>query len=104
MNAVITGGTLPWTGGKIQALGADSEIERALRLFHGPARDARGLHICMPQQRLDRSDIVIRLKQMSGERVAEGVGGDALGELCPPDSFTCSDFESGGGYFTRKSR
>jgi hypothetical protein len=60
-----------------------SEIKRAFRLFHGPARHAVGIdHRCsdirMPEQRLDRANVVVRLQEMSGEAVAEGMGRYAL--------------------------
>ena len=46
-----------------------SEIQRAFNFFQGLARhavgiDHRGPHIRMPEQRLDRADIVVRLEQM----------------------------------------
>jgi hypothetical protein len=86
-----------------------SEIERAFRLFHGPARhavgvDHRGPDVGVPQKRLDGADVVVGLQQVRCKAVAEGVGGDALRDLGLPDSFTCSDLKSGGGYLTRKSR
>ncbi len=44
----------------------------------------------MPEQLLDRADAVPALKQMGGERMAEGVAGCGLGDAGPaggvPDS------------------
>ena len=39
----------------------------------------------MAEKLLDGPNVVIRLQKMSGKTVAEGVGGDALGKLGPPD-------------------
>jgi len=40
----------------------------------------------MTEKCLDSPDIVIGLQEVSGETVAEGVGGYALREFRPPDS------------------
>lgn len=39
----------------------------------------------MSEQLLDNADIVIGLEKMGGEGMAEGVGGDALGDPCASD-------------------
>ncbi len=46
-----------------------------MRIDHG------GPDIGVAQKRLDRSDVVTRLQQMSGVGMPEGMRGDALGEL-----------------------
>jgi hypothetical protein len=48
------------------------KIQRTFRFFDGFARDAVGInhcspHIGVPEQLLDRADIIVRLKQMRGE-------------------------------------
>ena len=63
-----------------------SEIERALRLLDGPYRDAVGVdhggfQARVPQKLLYYADVVIRLQQVGGEGVAEGVAGDTLGDF-----------------------
>ena len=68
-----------------------SEIERAFRLLQRSARNAmridhRGPYIAVPEKRLDSTDIVISLKKVRGEGMAEGVGRDALCESGPPYS------------------
>jgi hypothetical protein len=40
--------------------------------------DHRGPDVGVAEKRLDRPDVVIRLQEVSGETMAEGVGGDAL--------------------------
>lgn len=70
-----------------EALNGCSEIERALRLFHGPARhamsiDHRSPDIGVAQQGLDGADIVIGLKEMGGKTVTEGMGPDPLRKFC----------------------
>lgn len=47
--------------------------------------DHRGSHVTVAEKCLNRADVIICLKQVRGKRVAEGVGGDTLGELRPPD-------------------
>ena len=42
--------------------------------------DHRGLHIAVPKQLLDESDIPSVLQKMGREGVAKGVAGDPLGE------------------------
>ncbi len=41
----------------------------------------------MSQHLLNRADVVIRLQEMCGKTVAEGMGGNALRESCPPNRF-----------------
>ena len=69
-----------------------SEVERAPDLFDRLARrairvDHGRADIGMPEQSLDRANVVVRLQKMGSERVAEGVGRDAFGELGAPDRF-----------------
>ena len=64
-----------------------SEIERAFRLFHGSDRhavgvDHRRLQAGVAQEILYHADVVICLEQVGGEGVAEGVGGNPLGNFC----------------------
>ncbi len=78
------------TGGSQLISRRYSEIQRALGLFHRPARYAvlinhRVLNVAVAEKLLDRPNVVICLQKMSGKTVAEGVGGDALGELCSLD-------------------
>jgi len=40
----------------------------------------------MAKKRLNRADVIICLQQVCGKRMPEGMGSDALGELCSPDS------------------
>lgn len=59
------------------------KIQRTLCLFHGPARDATRVnhgrpHIAVAKELLDGADVVVRLKQMRGKAVAEGIGRDVL--------------------------
>ena len=41
--------------------------------------------VTVTKKRLNRTDVIVCLQKMSGKRVAEGMGGDALGELRPLD-------------------
>jgi len=61
------------------------EIEGAACILQRPARDGvrvdhRGLQVAVTKPLLDRADIHIRLQQVTGERVAERVRRDALGD------------------------
>ena len=67
-----------------------SKIQRAFGLLERLARDTvridhRGPHITMTEQRLDRANVVVRLKQVRRERVSEGVGRDPFQELGTTD-------------------
>ena len=55
------------------------QIQRTLRLLDGPHRhavgvDHGGFEACVAEQFLNDPDIVVRLQEMGGEGVAEGVG------------------------------
>ena len=47
--------------------------------------DHRCSDIAMSKESLDRPNVVIRLKQVRGKTVAEGMTRDALREFRPPD-------------------
>ena len=49
--------------------------------------DHRRPDVLMPEQRLDRAEVVACLQKVGGETVTEGVRRDALGELCLSDRF-----------------
>lgn len=57
--------------------GAD---DTAARLSHQVSVDHRGLHVLVPQQLLNRADVVPRLQEVRGERVSERVTGDTFGK------------------------
>jgi hypothetical protein len=68
-----------------------SKIQWAFRFFHGPARDAMGMdhrrpHVAMTEKGLNCPDVVVGLQKMCGKGVAEGMGRDAFGKSCSPDS------------------
>lgn len=53
------------------------KIKRTFRLFQSPTRNAmcvnhRGSHVTVTEKRLDRPDVIIGLKKVSGETVAKG--------------------------------
>jgi hypothetical protein len=52
--------------------------------------DHRSPHVAVAQKRLDRADVVVGLKKMRCEGVAEGVGGDAFGQPGPADGLVKS--------------
>ena len=52
-----------------------------MRINHG------GKYIAMPKQLLDRANIIIRLKQMTGKAVAKGMCSSSLTDSCFPDCF-----------------
>src|SRR3990172_713914 len=69
-----------------------SEIQRASRFFHGPARhavgvDHRGTDIRVAEKRLDRAKVVISLQEVRGKRMSEGVGCNTFRELRLSDCF-----------------
>lgn len=75
----------------------DLKIQRALHLFHGFARNAvgidhRGPDIGVPQKRLDRADIIVRLQKMGGKGMAERVGRDAFRASLSITSSHAGDF------------
>jgi hypothetical protein len=49
--------------------------------------DHRGPYVAVAQKRLDRADVVIGLKKMGGEGMAEGVTRHAFGKPCLSDGF-----------------
>ena len=66
------------------------EIKRAFGLFEGLAFDGMGIdhgcsYIAMPQQLLNRTDIVIGLQKMACETVTEGMGRGAFDDFCFAD-------------------
>jgi hypothetical protein len=70
--AVCQGEGLVGAGFSVRLWNMKLEIQRALRLFDGFARntvrvDHRSSHIRMPEQRLDRADVVAGLEQMGRE-------------------------------------
>ena len=79
-----------WEPGHHRAGAYGSEIQRTLHLFESSAWHTMGVNhsssdVTVTKKRLNRADVIICLKQVRGKRVAEGMGGDALGELGPPD-------------------
>lgn len=70
-------------------LAAWSSVNRALHGQGPPAHDRGidhgGLHILVPEQFLNRADIVAGLQQVGGEAVAEGMTAGMLGEACLTD-------------------
>ena len=44
-----------------------------------------GPYIAVAKERLNRTDVVVGLQKVRGKRVAEGMGGNALGEFSPAD-------------------
>jgi len=71
---------------------SESEIQRALRFFDRPARDAMSIDHCGPdvgmtEQLLDRAEVIARLQKVRRIRMAESMGRDALRELRLSDCF-----------------
>ena len=69
-------------------LGFRLKIKRAFGLFDGLALDGVGVnhgcpHIAVPQQFLNRTDIVIGLQQMAGERMSKGMARGPLSDFGP---------------------
>jgi len=59
------------------------EIERAFRIFDCLAPDGVGVnhgcpYIAVPQQLLNRTNIIIGLQQMTGKTMSKGMGGGAF--------------------------
>jgi len=68
------------------------EIQRALHLFLGFARDAmqidhRRSDVRVAKEHLDRAEVVTRLKQVRGITMAKGVRGDAFRQFRLSDRF-----------------
>jgi hypothetical protein len=57
--------------------------------------DHRGRDVAVAQQLLDGADVVTRLEQVGGERVAQGVTGHPFGELRSPGGLLDGALEDG---------
>ena len=75
------------TGGSLSIFGR-SKIQGAFQFFDGHAWytvsiDHRSPDVAVAEKCLNSADVVVGLKQVSGERVAKGMGRDTLGEPGP---------------------